>query len=128
MAPRSFTAALLGLAVLVACSAMRPPPSIRVSDVARLAGAYTGTIDEPGFTPRPARLVLQRDGTFEITLGEPKSLRANGYLQARPDGSLVYQYIDVQGTGSAYEGGGRRVIVLIQGDGGAKMTLGTKIP
>lgn len=127
MKPRSIAAMLPFVAVLAACSGITPSGT-RVSDVAALAGTYTGSMDERGFAVRQARLVVQRDGSFEITIGEPKGLRTNGFLTVRPDGSLTYRYADLMGTGSASEGGGQRVIVLIQSDGDAKITVSTKVP
>ena len=123
----SRSVALLVSALLVGCAIARPP-STRISDVATLAGAYAGTINERGVPLRQSRLVISRDGTFEITIAEPNGVRSNGYLQAQPDGTLVYRYADVAGTGAAYEGGGRRVIVLIQGDGEATITIDRKVP
>jgi len=113
--------------LLVGCGAARPPAT-RISDVGVLAGTYTGSMDERGFAWRQSRLVIHRDGTFEITIGEPKGLRTNGHLLAQPDGSLVYRYGDLKGTGAVYEGGGRRVIVLTQSDGEATITVDTSVP
>jgi hypothetical protein len=118
--------AMLGLA---ACATARPPGT-RVTDVGRLAGTYTGTLEEIRMTDRPVRMVFLPDGSFEITAGDPGGFRFNGRVLADADGNLVYVYDDDRnkGRGVVYEAEGRRVIVLDRADGRATITVSKSLP
>jgi hypothetical protein len=69
---------------LVACATARPP-GVQITDVGRLAGTYTGSLEEVGMTQRPVRMVFAPDGTFEITAGDPGGFRFNGRVFATSD-------------------------------------------
>jgi hypothetical protein len=118
--------ALLGLA---ACATARPP-GVRITDIAVLAGTYTGNINESELPARPVRMVLHPDGSFEITAAEPRGFRFNGRAVAAADGNLVYQYDQDRnkGRGVVYEGGGRRQIVLDSDNGRATITVDKPLP
>lgn len=120
---------VIAMLVLAACSSARPPGT-RVTDVATLAGTYTGTMSEDGMTPRPIRLVMQPDGSFQITAGDPGGFRFNGRVVADPNGTLVYNYDNdrSRGRGTVYEGDGKRVIVLDRADGRATITVDKSLP
>jgi hypothetical protein len=117
---------VLGLA---ACATARPP-GVRVTDVAMLAGTYTGNINEFELPARPVRMVFHPDGSFEITAAEPRGFRFNGRVVAQPDGNLTYNYDQDRhkGRGVVYEGGGRRQIVLDSADGRATITVDKSLP
>jgi hypothetical protein len=118
--------AVLGL---VACATARPPGT-RITDIAVLAGTYSGTLKETGMTPRPVRIVFLPDGSFEITAGDPGGFRFNGRAFADADGNLTYVYDQDRnkGRGVVYEGDGRRVIVLDRADGRATITVDKTLP
>jgi hypothetical protein len=118
--------ALLGLA---ACATARPP-GVRITDIAVLAGTYTGNINEIDMSPRPVRMVFHPDGSFEITAAEPRGFRFNGRAVADADGNLVYNYDQDRnkGRGVVYEGGGRRQIVLDSANGRATITVDKPLP
>ena len=116
--------AMLGL---TACSATMPPGA-RVTDIAVLAGTYSGTLKETGMTSRPVRIVQFPDGSFEITGGEPAGFRFNGRSTVDADGNLVYEYDGAKGRGVVYEGDGRRVIVLTRADGRVTITVDKSLP
>ena len=118
--------AMLGL---VACASARPP-GVRITDVAVLAGTYTGTLKEDGMTPRPIRLIVLPDGTFEITASGDGGFRFNGRVFADGDGNLLYTYDNDRnkGRGVVYEGGGRRSIVLDRSDGRATISVDKSLP
>jgi hypothetical protein len=118
--------ALLGL---TACATARPP-GVRITDVAVLAGTYTGSINEFELPSRPVRMVFHPDGSFEITAAEPRGFRFNGRAVASADGSLVYSYDQDRNTGRGvvYEGGGRRQIVLDSANGRATITVDRPLP
>jgi hypothetical protein len=118
--------AVLGLA---ACSTARPP-GVSVTDVAVLAGTYSGSVSETGMTDRPARMVFHPNGQFEITAGDPGGFRFTGHAAAVPDGSLVFNYDQDRnrGRGVVYEGDGRRTIVLDRADGRQTITVSKSLP
>jgi len=116
--------AMLGL---TACAAALPPVA-RVADIAVLAGTYSGTMRETGVTPRPARIVLFPDGSFEITTGGPDGFRTNGRSALDADGTLAYEYEKTKGRGVVYEGDGRRVIVFTRADGRESITVDKTLP
>jgi hypothetical protein len=113
---------------LTACAASMPPVA-RVTDVAVLAGTYSGSLKEDSVTPRIARIVLLPDGSFEIAAGEPGGFRLNGRASVNSaDGSLVYEYDRGKGRGVVYEGDGRRVIVFTRADGRETITVDKTLP
>ena len=118
--------ALLGL---TACATARPP-GVRITDVAVLAGTYTGNINEFELPARPVRMVFHPDGSFEITAAEPRGFRFNGRVVPAADGNLVYNYDQDRnkGRGVVYEGGGRRQIVLDSANGRATITVDKPLP
>ena len=118
--------ALLGL---TACATARPP-GVRITDVAVLAGTYTGNINEFELPARPVRMVFHPDGSFEITAAEPRGFRFNGRAVADADGNLTYNYDQDRnkGRGVVYEGGGRRQIVLDSANGRATITVDKPLP
>jgi hypothetical protein len=117
---------MLGLA---ACATARPPGT-RITDIAVLAGTYTGTLKEDGMTQRPIRLVFLPDGSFEIIASGDGGFRFNGRALADADGNLLYTYDNDRnkGRGVVYEGGGRRSIVLDRSDGKATVSVDKSLP
>jgi outer membrane lipoprotein-sorting protein len=120
--------AIAALALVLAACATTLPPAARVSDLRALAGTYSGTMEERGLTLRPTRLVINPDGSFEITVADPRGFRTNGSMILDSDGTLAYLYDQLKGRGAVYEGEGRRVVVLSQGDGQATITIERKLP
>ena len=118
--------AVLGL---VAC-ATPLPPGIKVTDVGMLAGTYHGSAEETGVVARPARIVLNPDGSFEVTVTDPGGFRYNGRVVAAPDGSLLWTYDNdrSKGRGTVYEGDGRRAIVFERADGRATIRVDKSLP
>ena len=119
---------IVALVIVLAACATTLPPAARVSDLRALAGAYGGTMEERGLTRRPTRLVINPDGSFEITVADPSGFRTNGSLVLDSDGTLSYLYDQLKGRGAVYEGDGRRVIVLTRADGQATITVERKLP
>ena len=120
--------AVVALTIVLAACATALPPAARVSDLRVLAGTYSGTTEERGLARRPTRLVLNPDSSFEITVADPAGFRTNGSLILDSDGTLAYRYDQLKGRGAVYEGNGRRVIVLTQGDGQATITVEKSLP
>jgi len=127
----------LGLIVMTvgACAPTLPPNRVAASDFQDLAGTYTGVMNEASELNRSARLVLHPDGTFELSVGDPKGFRTNGSMALVSDGSLAYQYNEMLGQGRVasgqgwvYEGDGRRAIVLNRSDGSTKTTVSRRLP
>ncbi len=120
---------VLAVLALAACATARPP-GVRITDIAVLAGTYTGSIDETGMSARPVRMVLLPDGSFDITAGEPGGFRFTGRAFVDPDGGLVYNYDHDRnkGRGVVYEGNGRRTIILDRADGRATITVDKALP
>jgi hypothetical protein len=119
----------LALLLLALASCAKPlPPAWRVFDVRTLAGTYSGSMKEVNKLTRPARMVIQDDGRFEITVGVPDGFRTTGLIIVESDGTLSYQYDDVKGKGLVHEGDGRRVIVLTQAGGVATTTVDKTLP
>ena len=116
--------ALLGL---TAC-ATATPPGTRITDIAVLAGTYTGTVSETGMVDRSARLVMLSDGSFEITVGDPGGFRFNGRAIVADDGGLIYQYDRGKGRAAIHEGGGQRVIVFTRADDRETITVTKALP
>jgi hypothetical protein len=112
---------------LTACAAALPP-AVAVREVQSLAGAYSGSMKEVSKLSRPARVVIQADGRFELTVAAPEGFRTTGMMLVEPDGSLSYEYDGVKGKGVVYEAEGRRVIVLTQAGGGATTTVDRNLP
>ncbi len=126
---RRSTQLALGLAVLAlaACAAQMPPPA-RVGDLQAIVGTYSGSMKEYGTTPRPARVTIRPDGTFEVTTGGPEGARTTGMIAVRGDGSLAYETGQVRGVATVYEGDGRRVIVFQRADGTTTTTVERSLP
>ena len=118
--------AVLGL---VACATAKPP-AVPVRDVGMLAGAYSGSVEEVGIAARPVRLVVNPDGSYEITAAEPAGYRFNGRISVNPDGSLRYSHDNdrTNGRGVVYEGDGRRVIEFTRADGRVVVTVAKPLP
>ena len=114
--------------LIVAACATPLPPAARVSNLPPLAGTYSGTMKESSRLARPARIVLQPDGRFEITVSDPGGFRTVGVLALQQDGALSYSYDVLKGKAAVYEGDGRRVIVLTQSDGDAIITVEKSLP
>jgi hypothetical protein len=114
---------------LVACATAKPP-AVPVTDVSRLAGIYTGSVDEVGLAARPVRLVVLPDGSYEITAAEPAGYRFNGRISAMPDGTLRYSHDNdrTNGRGVVYEGDGRRVLEFTRADGRVVVTVDKSLP
>jgi hypothetical protein len=100
------------------------PPSVRVTDIRRLAGQYSGSPKEDGELSRSAVLIVQTDGKFELRASDPRGFRTGGEMILEPDGPLTYTYDEMrgqgrvaQGRGTVHEGDGQRVIVLTKNDG-----------
>jgi hypothetical protein len=121
----------IGLAVvalmMTAC-ATTLPPAVPVTDVKTLVGTYAGSMKEVSKLSRPARVVIQGDGRFELTVGAPDGFRTTGLVLRESDGTLSYEYDGIKGKGVVYEGDGRRVIVLIQAGGAATTTVDKPLP
>jgi hypothetical protein len=118
--------ALIALTATACAAAL--PPAVRVTNVQGLAGTYSGTMNETNKISRPARVVVQGDGRFEITVGAPDGFRTTGLLVLESDGTLSYAYDPVKGKGIVHEGDGRRVIVLTQAGGAATITVDKSLP
>jgi hypothetical protein len=122
----------LGILLLlmgVAACATATPPATRVANIATLAGTYRGTIAEDGMISRQARVVMQPDGSFEVSVSEPAGFRHNGRaIVDSADGSLIYQYDRGKGRAYVHEGDGRRVIVFNRADGKEVITVDTSLP
>ena len=112
---------------LAACAAQLPPPA-RVGDIQALVGTYSGSMKEYGTTPRPARVTIRPDSTFEITTGGPEGARSTGMLALRGDGALAYETGQTRGVVTVYEGDGRRVIVFQRADGTTTTTVERSLP
>lgn len=100
-----------------------------------LAGTYTGTMNEASELNRSVRLVLAPNGSFELSVGDPKGFRTTGQMALVSDGSLTYRYNEMLGQGRiatgqgwVYEGEGRRAIVLERSDGSTRTTVAKRLP
>jgi hypothetical protein len=124
---RALRIGLLLIALLTAC-ATALPPAVPVREVKTLVGTYSGSMKEVSKLSRPARVVVQGDGRFELTVGAPDGFRTTGLMAAESDGTLSYAYNGIRGKGVVYEGDGRRVIILTQADGGATTTVDRSLP
>ena len=120
----------IGLAVvaLMTACATALPPAVPVKDVQSLVGTYSGAMKEVNKLSRPARVVIQGDGRFELTVGAPDGFRTTGLVLRESDGTLSYEYDTIKGKGVVYEGDGRRVIVLTQAGGAATTTVDKPLP
>ena len=134
MRMRQLAFGLIAMTV-AACAPTLPPNRVAVSDFRSLAGTYTGIMNEASELNRSVRLVLEPNGSFELSVGDPKGFRTNGQMALVSDGSLTYQYNEMLGQGRVatgqgwvYEGGGRRAIVLTRSDGSTKTTVSKTLP
>ena len=133
MRARSIAMALVTLTI-VACSTTLPPP-VPVTNLAALAGTYTGTLREASEYDRSARIVLKPDGFFELAASDPRGFRTLGSMTLRADGILRYKYDELRGrgeiltgSGTVHEGDGKRAIVLSHDDGSTVTTLWKDLP
>jgi outer membrane lipoprotein-sorting protein len=117
----------LATLALAACAAQLPPPA-RVGGGQALVGTYSGSMKEYGTTPRPARVTIKPDSTFEITTGGPEGARTTGMLALRGDGAIVYETGQTRGVATVYEGDARRVIVFQRDDGTTTATVERGLP
>jgi hypothetical protein len=126
-----------GLIVMMVggCAPALPPNRVAVSDFQGLAGTYTGTMNEASEVNRSVRLVLEPNGSFELSVGDPRGFRTTGQMALVSDGSLTYQYNEVMsqgrvatGKGLVYEGDGHRAIVLTRSDGSTTTTVSKPLP
>jgi hypothetical protein len=120
---------------VAACAPTLPPNRVAVSDFRSLAGTYSGTMNEASELNRSVRLTLDPNGQFELSVGDPKGFRTMGQMALVSDGSLTYQYNEMQGQGKVatgqgwiYEGDGRRAIVLTSSNGLTKTTVAKSLP
>lgn len=125
---RSLRMAAILVALVLASCATALPPAVRVTDLKGLAGTYSGNMNEASRLTRPARIVVQGDGRFEITVAAPGGFRTTGLLVLEPDGTLSYEYDTIKGKGVVYEGDDRRVIILNQAGGSATTTVDRRLP
>ncbi len=135
MKPMRYLALGVIAMTVAACAPTVPPNRVAASDFQSLAGTYTGVMNEASELNREVRLVLHPDGSFELSVGDPKGFRTNGQMALVSDGSLVYQYNEMlgqnrvaSGQGWVHEGDGRRAIVLTQSDGSTKTTVARRLP
>ena len=120
---------------VAACAPTLPPNRVAVTDFRSLAGTYTGTMNEASELNRSVRLVLEPNGSFELSVGDPKGFRTGGQMALVSDGSLVYQYNEMVGQGRfasgqgwVYEDAGRRALDLRSSDGSTRTTVSKTLP
>ena len=118
---------------LTAC-ATPLPPAVRITDIQAVAGTYSGSQKEYGYTPRPSRLVISPDNSYELTTGGPEGARTTGVMAVAPDGTLGYQSgampptARTRGRGTVYQDTGRRVIVFASEDGSITTQVERSLP
>jgi hypothetical protein len=79
----------LAFALLLAACSTALPPSAKVADVSRLAGTYSGGLQEDKELDRSARLVVDPDGKFELAASDPKGFRTGGRILLGPNGTMT---------------------------------------
>lgn len=133
MRARSIGIALAALTMVACATAL--PPAVPVSNLASLAGTYSGTMEEKGHLQRSTRLVLRPDGRFELTASDPDGFRTLGVMTLGPDGTLRYRYDELKGRGeiltgraTVHEGDGQRAIALSHDDGSTTNTVWKPLP
>ena len=126
---------LFVVAVLVLTACASPlPPAVKVADIPAVAGTYSGSQKEYGYTPRPTRLVINADNSYELSTGGPEGARTTGILAVAPDGTLGYQSsmaptsARTRGRGTVYQDAGRRVIVFSSEDGSITTQVERSLP
>jgi hypothetical protein len=118
---------LLASLAVTACAAALPPV-VQISDIRVVAGTYSGSTKEYGFTPRPTRLTINPDNTFEMTTGGPDGARISGVMAVAPDGTLGYTTNRVRGRGVVHQGDGRQVIIFGSEDGSTTTRVERPLP
>ena len=118
-----------------ACSSASLPPSAKVTDLSRLAGTYSGGMEEDHELDRSVRLVVDPSGTFELVASDPKGFRTGGKILLGPNDTLTYEYGEMRGQGfvakgrvAVYEGDGQRVIVMTKDDGTMTTRVSKSLP
>jgi hypothetical protein len=127
---------MLVAALAVSCASAPLPPAVRVTDVATLAGTYSGTTETAGMGNRATRVVVQPTGDFEIAVADPDGFRRLGKIAIADAGGLRYQYDEVRSGGkiewkggvTVHEGDGRRLLVLRRDDGDMTTTVSRARP
>jgi hypothetical protein len=123
-------------AVAVACASAPLPPTAPVTDVAVLAGTYSGTTETVGMGSRATRVVVYPTGDFDIAVAAPDGFRRLGKITIADTGAVRYHYDEVTSTGKVewnggvtfHEGGGRRVLVLTRDGGDMTTTVSRTAP
>ena len=128
MRHRPLLISLVVLALALGACATALPPAAQVVDLRAVVGTYHGSMKEYGLTPRPARVTINPDNTFEITTGGPEGARTTGVIAVHTDGTLAYQTGQAKGRANVYEGGNRRVIVFQRDDGKVTTTVDKNLP
>ena len=124
---------LVTVLALTAC-ATPLPPAVKIADIQAVAGTYSGSQKEYGYTPRPTRLVINPDNSYEVTTGGPEGARTTGIMAVAPDGTLGYQSgvtpttARTRGRGTVYQDAGRRVIVFTSEDGSITTQVERSLP
>jgi hypothetical protein len=125
----------LAFAFLLAACSTALPPSAKVTDVRRLAGTYSGSLQEDKELDRSARLVVDPDGKFELAASDPKGFRTGGRILVGPNDTLTSEYDEMRGRGlvakgrvAVYEGDGQRVIVMTKDDGTMTTRVSKSLP
>jgi hypothetical protein len=122
--------------VAVACASAPLPPAVRVTDLAALAGTYSGTTETTGMGNRATRVVVRPTGDFEMAVADPDGFRRLGKITIANSGDLRYEYDEVKSTGKVewkggvtfHEGGGQRVLVLTRDGGEMTSTVSSSSP
>jgi hypothetical protein len=112
---------------LTAC-ATALPPAVLVADIRAVTGTYSGSTKEYGLTPRPTRVTINADNSFEVTSGGPEGSRTTGFIAVAPDRTLGYKIGHTGGRGVVYEGDGRRVIALTTDDSTTTTRVERRLP
>jgi len=123
-------------ATAVSCASAPLPPAVQVTDVARLAGNYSGTTHTVGMGSRSTRVVVYPTGDFEMAVADPDGFRRLGKITVDDGGGARYQYDEVKNTGkiewkgavAVHERDGRRVLVLRRDGGDMTTTVSTTVP
>jgi hypothetical protein len=132
---RKLLIALVALAV-VSCASAPAPPAVRVTNVATLAGSYSGTTRTVGMGSRATRMTVYPTGDFEIAVADPEGFRRLGTIVVADSGGARYHYDEVknigklewQGDVAVHEGDGRRVLVLRRDGGDMTTTVSSTVP
>jgi hypothetical protein len=74
----------------VSCASAPLPPAVRVTDVAALAGNYSGTTHTVGMGSRATRVVVHPTEDFEVAVADPEGFRRLGKITVEDAGSVRY--------------------------------------